>query len=103
MKIILAKNAGYCFGVRDAVNMAYDTAEKHGDVYMLGHIVHNENVVEDLDKAGAKVVDSLSDVPEGRPVLLRAHGTHVDVVEEAKNKKMNPIKQIILDIFEIHN
>ena len=86
MKILLAKNAGYCFGVRDAVNMAYDTAEKHGDVYMLGHIVHNENVVEDLDKAGAKVVDSLSDVPEGRPVLLRAHGTHVDVVEEAKNK-----------------
>ena len=47
MKILLAKNAGYCFGVRDAVNMAYDTAEKHGDVYMLGHIVHNENVVND--------------------------------------------------------
>ena len=47
MKILLAKNAGYCFGVRDAVDMAYDTAKEHGDVYMLGHIVHNENVVND--------------------------------------------------------
>ena len=55
MKILLAKNAGYCFGVRDAVNMAYDTAEEYGDVYMLGHIVHNENVVDDLDKAKALV------------------------------------------------
>ena len=103
MKILLAKNAGYCFGVRDAVNMAYDTAEKHGDVYMLGHIVHNENVVEDLDKAGAKVVDSLSDVPEGRPVLLRAHGTHVDVVEEAKNKKMNIVDATCPLVRDIHD
>ena len=39
MKILLAKDAGYCFGVRDAVNLAYDTAEQNGDVYMLGHIV----------------------------------------------------------------
>ena len=103
MKILLAKNAGYCFGVRDAVNMAYDTAEKHGDVYMLGHIVHNENVVEDLDKAGAKVVDSLGDVPEGRPVLLRAHGTHVDVVEEAKNKKMNIVDATCPLVRDIHD
>ena len=103
MKILLAKNAGYCFGVRDAVNMAYDTAEKHGDVYMLGHIVHNENVVEDLDKAGAKVVDSLCDVPEGRPVLLRAHGTHVDVVEEAKNKKMNIVDATCPLVRDIHD
>jgi len=51
MKIFLAKDAGYCFGVRDAVNLAYDTADDHGDVYMLGHIVHNENVVKDLNDA----------------------------------------------------
>ena len=39
MKIFIAKDAGYCFGVRDAVNMAYDTADQNGDVYMLGTIV----------------------------------------------------------------
>ena len=103
MKILLAKNAGYCFGVRDAVNMAYDTAKEHGDVYMLGHIVHNENVVDDLDKAGAKVVDSLDSVPDGRPVLLRAHGTHVDIVEEAKNKKMNIVDATCPLVRDIHD
>ena len=70
MKILLAKDAGYCFGVRDAVDMAYDTAQKHDDVYMLGHIVHNENVVNDLDKAGARVVASIDDVPDGKPILF---------------------------------
>ena len=103
MKILLAKNAGYCFGVRDAVNMAYDTAKEHGDVYMLGHIVHNENVVDDLDKAGAKVVDNLDSVPDGRPVLLRAHGTHVDIVEEAKNKKMNIVDATCPLVRDIHD
>ena len=75
MKIYLAKDAGYCFGVRDAVNLAYDTAKTHGEVYMLGTIVHNERVIEDLSKVGAKVVDSLGDVPDNKPLLFRAHGT----------------------------
>ena len=103
MKILLAKNAGYCFGVRDAVNMAYDTAEEYGDVYMLGHIVHNENVVDELDKVGAKVVDSLDDVPNGRPVLLRAHGTHVDTWEEAKKKNMNIVDATCPLVRDIHD
>ena len=59
MKITIAKDAGYCFGVRDAVNMAYDASEEYGEVYMLGDIVHNENVVDDLRKAGTNVVDNL--------------------------------------------
>tara|TARA_B100000131_G_scaffold18675_1_gene18529 strand:- start:645 stop:1505 length:861 start_codon:yes stop_codon:yes gene_type:complete len=103
MKILLAKNAGYCFGVRDAVDMAYDTAKEHGDVYMLGHIVHNENVVNDLDKAGAKVVDSLDKVPEGKPVLLRAHGTHVDTWKEAKQKNMNIVDATCPLVRDIHD
>ena len=73
MKISIAKDAGYCFGVRDAVNMAYDAAEKYGDVYMLGDIVHNENVIKDLKKAGSKVVETLDEVPKDKPILFRAH------------------------------
>ena len=84
MKIIIAKNAGYCFGVRDAVNMAYDIADEKGEVYMLGDIVHNERVVGDLNHAGAKVVESLEDVPENGTVLFRAHGTKNDVWDEAR-------------------
>ena len=60
MKILVAKSAGYCFGVRDAVKVAYETSKNEGDVYMLGTIVHNERVVENLEKSGAKVVEKLS-------------------------------------------
>ena len=103
MKIFVAKNAGYCFGVRDAVKLAYDTAEDNGDVYMLGHIVHNENVVEKLDEVGAKVVDSLDQVPDGKPILFRAHGTHIDTWEKAKNKDMNIIDATCPLVEEIHD
>ena len=69
MKIRIAKDAGYCFGVRDAVNLAYDTSEKYGSVYMLGDIVHNEQVVKDLNNAGAKVVDNIDDIPDNSQVM----------------------------------
>jgi len=102
MKITIAKDAGYCFGVRDAVNMAYDASEKHGEVFMLGDIVHNENVVQDLEKSGARVVDNLSDIPKGKPVLLRAHGTVNSTWDEAKNKKMTVIDATCPLVHEIH-
>ena len=103
MKILLAKDAGYCFGVRDAVNLAYDTADKDGDVYMLGHIVHNENVVKDLDSAGAKVVDSLENIPKDKPVLFRAHGTSVETWDKANKKNMNIIDATCPLVLEIHD
>ncbi len=102
MKILLAKDAGYCFGVRDAVDLAYETAKKHGDVYMLGHIVHNENVVNALDGAGAKVVDTLEEVPDGKPILFRAHGTSVDTWGDAKSKDMNIVDATCPLVWEIH-
>ncbi len=102
MKILLAKDAGYCFGVRDAVGLAYETAEKHGDVYMLGHIVHNENVVNALDGAGAKVVDTLEEVPDGKPILFRAHGTAVDTWGDAKSIDMNIVDATCPLVWEIH-
>ena len=102
MKILLAKDSGYCFGVRDAVDMAYEEAEKSKEVYMLGTIVHNEKVVEDLSKVGAKVVQSLDEVPLDKPILFRAHGTTPEVWQEAKNKKLNLIDATCPLVTEIH-
>ena len=102
MKIILAKSAGYCFGVRDAVNAAYDVSKQHGEVYMLGDIVHNENVVEDLEKKGVKVVENLEEIPENKPVLFRAHGTSKDVWKKAEDKKMNIIDATCPLVHDIH-
>ena len=103
MKITIAKDAGYCFGVRDAVNLAYKTAEEYGEVYMLGDIVHNENVIHDLDKSGAKVVNSIDEVPNDKPILLRAHGTKRDIWLEANKRKMNVVDATCPLVHEIHN
>ena len=75
MKIVIAKNAGYCFGVRDAVDLAYNIAEKEGEVYMLGDIVHNDKEVDRLNEMGLQIIDhekfkTLKDCK----VLIRAHG-----------------------------
>ncbi len=102
MKIILAKSSGYCFGVRDAVNAAYDLSKEHGEVYMLGDIVHNENVVEDLEKKGVKVVEKLEEIPKDKPVLFRAHGTSKDVWKKAEDKKMNIIDATCPLVHDIH-
>ena len=102
MKIRIAKDAGYCFGVRDAVNLAYDTANEYGEVYMLGDIVHNENVINDLDKAGAKVVQSIEDVPIDKPLLLRAHGSKRDVWKSAVEKNMKLVDATCPLVHEIH-
>ena len=103
MKIFVARDAGYCFGVRDAVNLAYDSAKNYGDVYMLGTIVHNERVVNDLEKAGAKVVNTLDDVPSGKPLLFRAHGTPPKMWEEASKKNLKLIDATCPLVTEIHD
>ena len=103
MKLIIAKDAGYCFGVRDAVNLAYETANQDGDLYMLGHIVHNENVVKELDDAGAKVVRKLKDVPDGKPIMFRAHGTATTVWGVAQKKDMNIVDATCPLVKEIHD
>ena len=103
MKIFLAKDAGYCFGVRDAVNLAYDTAKNHGDVYMLGTIVHNERVIDDLSKAGAKVVDSIDDVPKDKPLLFRAHGTSPELWDKAKKNNLKLVDGTCPLVTEIHH
>lgn len=103
MKIFVAKDAGYCFGVRDAVNLAYDTADTHGEVYMLGTVVHNERVVSNLEKVGTKVVKSLDEVPKDKPVLFRAHGTPPSIWEEAKRKNLKLIDATCPLVVDIHH
>ena len=102
MKILVAKDAGDCFGVRDAVNLAKKSGSDFQEVYMLGDIVHNETVVDDLNKRGSKVVESLNDIPEDKPVLFRAHGTDPETWKKAQKKKLNIIDATCPLVTEIH-
>jgi 4-hydroxy-3-methylbut-2-en-1-yl diphosphate reductase len=103
LKIIVAKDAGYCFGVRDAVNTAFDTINQHGEVYMLGDIVHNEKVVADLAHAGAKVVEEVDEIPSDSPVLFRAHGTVGSTWDKAKLAGLKIIDATCPLVHEIHS
>ncbi|MDP2905246.1 MAG: 4-hydroxy-3-methylbut-2-enyl diphosphate reductase [Candidatus Omnitrophota bacterium] len=74
MKINLAKNAGFCFGVKRAIDIAFKTAGSRQNVYMLGDIVHNEEVARQINSLGVKKLKRLT-ARSGRVLLIRAHGT----------------------------
>ena len=74
MKVILAKSAGFCYGVRRAVELAEETARRGEPCVMLGSIIHNRDVVDHLAAQGLRAVDRPDQVPEGSGVLIRSHG-----------------------------
>ena len=73
MRIRVAKSAGFCYGVRRAVEMA-ERAAAQGPVYLLGHITHNDHVIRRLEELGAVTISAPEEAPEGATVLIRAHG-----------------------------
>jgi 4-hydroxy-3-methylbut-2-enyl diphosphate reductase len=74
MNILLAENAGFCFGVRRALEMAEAATREHERVYSLGPLIHNPQVVERLAAEGLVVCDDLADLPAGSVAMIRAHG-----------------------------
>jgi len=100
-KINIAKNAGFCFGVKRAVSMALNGAKKHNDVYMLGDIVHNEHVIERIKNAGIKTAKNIDQIKDGA-LLLRAHGTKSEIYNEAKKKGIKIIDATCPLVLEIH-
>ena len=74
MKIRLAKYAGFCYGVKRAVELAESAAQSGGPCVMLGYIIHNSDVVDHLARQGVRVVERPEDVPQGCGVIIRSHG-----------------------------
>ena len=74
MKVILAKSAGFCYGVRRAVELAEETARRGEPCVMLGSVIHNRDVVDRLAAQGLRAVDRPDQVSEGSGVLIRSHG-----------------------------
>ena len=87
MHAILAKSAGFCFGVKRAVETVYREAQKGGQpIYTYGPIIHNEEVVADLEQKGVAVVhsvDELGENPKGT-VIIRSHGVEKKIYDEIR-------------------
>lgn len=94
MKVILAKTAGYCFGVNNAVNMMDELLQKSekGEntckVYMLGPIIHNKLYLDDAKARGAKIINSVSEADDNSILVIRAHGVGTEIYEQARTKNL---------------
>lgn len=103
MTLTLAKNAGYCFGVRQAVNTALDCSKEYGKIYTLGSLIHNKSVIAELEKQGIFSFPSAAMVPDNSVVLLRAHGVTVSEIELLKSKGCTIIDATCPFVKKIHN
>ena len=82
MPVILAKSAGFCYGVERAVKLAEQTAREKGSCVMLGSIIHNAHVVRELEALDARQVDDISQVRPGETVIIRSHGETRQVYQQ---------------------
>ena len=90
MKISLAKNSGFCFGVKRAIKLAEETAQKFGKATTIGPIIHNPQMVENLKNAGVSAVEDISAIESG-PVIIRSHGIPVEALNELHEKQLTII------------
>jgi len=91
VRISVVKNAGFCFGVRRAIRLAFFAVKKNRKkVFTLGPLIHNPQMVDDLKKKGVYVVDDLSEIDQGC-LIIRSHGVHPKILKAAKKKKLKII------------
>ncbi|WP_136523272.1 4-hydroxy-3-methylbut-2-enyl diphosphate reductase [Geomonas ferrireducens] len=91
MEVILAKHAGFCFGVKRATHLAFDAADRGGDTYTLGPIIHSPQVVQRLEEMGVKSVESVEEVKNGGTIIIRSHGVASSELEAAVQAELEVV------------
>ena len=107
MEVIVAKTAGFCFGVERAVNKVYEQIEKTSQpIYTYGPIIHNEEVVKDLEAKGVKLIadrKELEALTEGEGVIIiRSHGVSREVYEKKEKKGLTIVDATCPFVKKIH-
>lgn len=104
MEVILAKSAGFCFGVEKAVEKVYEQIGKGKKIYTCGPIIHNEEVVSDLEKKGVVVIrneEELEELTEGT-VVIRSHGVPKRIYEQIEEKNLECVDATCPFVKRIH-
>ena len=106
MEVKLAKTAGFCFGVKRAVDTVYKEAEKSSEtIYTFGPIIHNEQVVEDLEKNGVFVVNTVEELKSLKPgttVIVRSHGVGKSVYDLMEDSGLHVVDATCPFVKKIH-
>ncbi len=104
MEVILAKSAGFCFGVKRAVDTVYEQAKSGKRIYTYGPIIHNEAVVQDLEAKGVRVIgadEELDGLTEGT-VIIRSHGVSKEVCRRIEARGLECIDATCPFVKRIH-
>ena len=101
-EILLAESAGFCFGVSRSVKLAEEMLAQGGECYSLGHLIHNNDVVNRFREQGLHVVDSPENVPEGARVIIRAHGVSRAIDEALRSRAGQVIDSTCPKVLRIH-
>ena len=104
MDVIVAENSGFCFGVKRAVDSVYEQLEKGGKIYTYGPIIHNEQVVGELEKRGVQVirsVEELKDIGEGT-IVIRSHGVTREIADILKKQGLDIVDATCPFVKKIH-
>ena len=102
MRVIVAKNAGFCFGVRRAVKLARNEAKERGKVYTWGKLIHNEAVIRSLSEEGILPVDDLEDLNAGDTLIIRAHGAPPCLFAECEQRGIRVVDATCPFVARIH-
>ncbi len=84
MKIIVATRAGFCSGVKRAIDMTNETLSQKGKIYMLGELIHNKRVVDKFRSLGVEIVKEIPKDTPGAFLITRSHGISPDVIKEVR-------------------
>lgn len=106
MELIVAENAGFCFGVKRAIDLAYETIEKtNEEIYSIGPLIHNEIVTNDLKDKGLVILDKAEDIAalHNKKVIIRTHGIEKQVYELLKNNNNEIIDLTCPFVRKIHD
>ena len=103
MKIIVAESAGFCFGVRRAVAMCEEAADKYPGCLTLGPIIHNDHVIHELSMKGVLTIPDISDIPHGSTVVVRCHGAGKSDFDALASKGVNIIDATCPEVKRIHD
>lgn len=103
MEVKIAKNAGFCFGVKRAMKMAWDELQNSDDgIYALGPLIHNKQAVLKYEENGLKTIDKVDDVPSSNNMIIRSHGVGENVYIESEDKNINIIDTTCPFVKKIH-
>ena len=103
MEVILAQSAGFCYGVRRAVELAERTAKERGGCYLLGDLIHNAHVIAELEASGARKVSDASEVSPGDTVVIRSHGELKSVIDELSERGAECVDATCPNVRKIQN